>query len=53
MLKLSDVSVRYGMYEALSDISLTVEKGELVVLLGANGAGKSTISVPLVVLTNR
>ncbi|EZH66312.1 leucine/isoleucine/valine transporter ATP-binding subunit [Bacillaceae bacterium JMAK1] len=43
MLKLSDVSVRYGMYEALSDISLTVEKGELVVLLGANGAGKSTI----------
>lgn len=43
MLKLNDVSVRYGMYEALSDISLYVEQGELVVLLGANGAGKSTI----------
>lgn len=31
------------MYEALSNISLHVEQGELVVLLGANGAGKSTI----------
>ncbi|GAK03073.1 branched-chain amino acid transport ATP-binding protein LivF [Geomicrobium sp. JCM 19037] len=43
MLKLRDVSVRYGMYEALADVSLSVAKGELVVLLGANGAGKSTI----------
>ncbi|WP_054707236.1 ABC transporter ATP-binding protein [Bacillus sp. JCM 19041] len=43
MLMLNEVSVRYGMYEALSNISLHVEQGELVVLLGANGAGKSTI----------
>ncbi|WP_184405088.1 ABC transporter ATP-binding protein [Geomicrobium halophilum] len=43
MLTLTDVSVRYGFYEALTDISMNVESGELVVLLGANGAGKSTI----------
>ncbi|WP_078392513.1 ABC transporter ATP-binding protein [Shouchella patagoniensis] len=43
MLMLNEVSVRYGMYEVLSNISLHVEQGELVVLLGANGAGKSTI----------
>ncbi|QQK80536.1 ABC transporter ATP-binding protein [Salicibibacter cibi] len=43
MLTLTDVSVRYGFYEALTDISMKVEPGELVVLLGANGAGKSTI----------
>ncbi|WP_059104940.1 ABC transporter ATP-binding protein [Shouchella shacheensis] len=43
MLTLSDVSVRYGAYEALTDISMTVKQGELACLLGANGAGKSTI----------
>ncbi|QQK78332.1 ABC transporter ATP-binding protein [Salicibibacter cibarius] len=43
MLTLNDVSVRYGHYEALKDISMSVKAGELVVLLGANGAGKSTI----------
>ncbi|AXF57859.1 ABC transporter ATP-binding protein [Salicibibacter kimchii] len=43
MLMLNDVSVRYGMYEALKDVSMNVDAGELVVLLGANGAGKSTI----------
>ncbi len=43
MLKLTSVSVHYGNYEALHDISIDVQQGELVVLLGANGAGKSTI----------
>ncbi|WP_246945223.1 ABC transporter ATP-binding protein [Bacillus pinisoli] len=43
MLKLENVSVHYGAYQALSNINLAVEQGELVVLLGANGAGKSTI----------
>ncbi|MFC0273675.1 ABC transporter ATP-binding protein [Metabacillus herbersteinensis] len=43
MLELTDVSVHYGGYLALRDINLSVKDGELVVLLGANGAGKSTI----------
>ncbi len=43
MLKLSNVSVRFGAFEALSNINFEVKEGELVVLLGANGAGKSTI----------
>ncbi|MFS0574582.1 ABC transporter ATP-binding protein [Sporosarcina sp. 179-K 3D1 HS] len=43
MLKLTDVTVKFGLFEALSHINLEVGEGELVVLLGANGAGKSTI----------
>jgi branched-chain amino acid transport system ATP-binding protein len=43
MLKLIDVSVKYGSYEALHSINLHLNEGELIVLLGANGAGKSTI----------
>lgn len=42
LLEISDMAVRYGRIEALHGISLTVEEGELVTLLGANGAGKST-----------
>lgn len=43
MLKLIDVTVKFAAFEALSNINLHVDEGELVVLLGANGAGKSTI----------
>lgn len=43
LLELLNLSVHYGMFKALDNINLRVEKGELVVLLGANGAGKSTI----------
>ena len=43
MLKLTDVTVKFGTFEALKNISFEVNEGELVVLLGANGAGKSTI----------
>src|SRR4029077_18468266 len=42
MLTLSAVSARYGSVPAISDISISVGKGEAVGLLGANGAGKST-----------
>jgi branched-chain amino acid transport system ATP-binding protein len=42
MLKLEDVNVHYGEVRALKGISLEVGEGELVTLLGANGAGKST-----------
>lgn len=43
MLKLTDATVKFGAFQALSDINIEVQEGELVVLLGANGAGKSTI----------
>ena len=42
MLKLSDVSVHYGRIAAVQHLSLEVNKGELVGLVGHNGAGKST-----------
>jgi branched-chain amino acid transport system ATP-binding protein len=42
MLKLEDVNVHYGEVRALKGISLEIREGELVTLLGANGAGKST-----------
>jgi branched-chain amino acid transport system ATP-binding protein len=42
MLKLESVDVAYGQIQALAGISIDVRDGELVTLLGANGAGKST-----------
>ena len=42
LLELTDVKVAYGRIEALHGISLTVNEGEVVALIGANGAGKST-----------
>ncbi|WP_029894217.1 ABC transporter ATP-binding protein [Desulfohalovibrio reitneri] len=42
MLELSEIRTFYGNIEALKGISLTVERGEIVTLIGANGAGKST-----------
>lgn len=42
LLELSNVSVRYGVIEAVKDINLTVNEGEIVTLIGGNGAGKTT-----------
>jgi len=42
VLELDDVAVSYGKRRALDGVSLTVSQGEIVTLLGANGAGKST-----------
>ncbi|MDQ1146333.1 branched-chain amino acid transport system ATP-binding protein [Bacillus sp. SORGH_AS 510] len=42
MLSLQNVSVKYGSFTAVQDINIEVNKGEIVVLLGSNGAGKST-----------
>ncbi|MBN2147750.1 MAG: ABC transporter ATP-binding protein [Anaerolineales bacterium] len=43
MLEVHDIHTYYGNIHALKGISLTVEKGEIVTLIGANGAGKTTI----------
>jgi branched-chain amino acid transport system ATP-binding protein len=42
LLELEDVHTYYGNIEALKGISLTVDEGEIVTLIGSNGAGKST-----------
>ncbi len=41
-LKVDDIHTYYGNIQALKGISLTVEEGECVTLIGSNGAGKST-----------
>lgn len=43
MLKVENIDVYYGAIHALKNISLAVKQGEIVTLIGANGAGKSTI----------
>ena len=43
MLKIENLCVNYGGIKAASDVSMTVEDGTIVTLIGANGAGKSTI----------
>jgi branched-chain amino acid transport system ATP-binding protein len=42
MLELKDICTFYGNIQALHDISLNIEEGEIITLIGANGAGKST-----------
>src|SRR5208283_4892074 len=42
MLETHNISVFYGRHRALENVSVSVSKGEIVVMLGANGAGKST-----------
>lgn len=43
MLKLTSVNSRYGKNRILWDVSMEVQKGQIVCLIGANGAGKSTL----------
>ena len=42
LLEVADIHTYYGAIEALKGISLTVDAGEVVTLIGSNGAGKST-----------
>jgi branched-chain amino acid transport system ATP-binding protein len=42
MLEIKKLNVHYGVIHALKDVSLTVNRGEIVTLIGANGAGKTT-----------
>lgn len=43
ILVVKDLQVRYGVVQALNGVSLTVEEGVIATLIGANGAGKSTV----------
>ncbi|MBF0787969.1 MULTISPECIES: ABC transporter ATP-binding protein [unclassified Streptococcus] len=43
MLKVEDLSVHYGVIEAVKNVSFEVNEGEVVTLIGANGAGKTSI----------
>ena len=43
MLNVNDINVYYGSIHAIKGVSFEVKKGEIVTLIGANGAGKSTI----------
>ncbi len=43
MLEVKNLSIRYGRHQALDRVSVTVAKGEVCVILGANGAGKSSL----------
>lgn len=43
MLEVKDLQVSYGMINAIKGVSFSVEKGEIIALIGSNGAGKTTI----------
>ncbi|WP_437880733.1 ABC transporter ATP-binding protein [Pseudomonas sp. LRF_L74] len=47
MLSFNNVSTFYGKVQALHNVSIDVQKGEIVTLIGANGAGKSTLLMTL------
>ena len=47
MLQIQNLNVHYGVIHALHDLSLEVNKGEIVTLIGSNGAGKSTTLLAL------
>ena len=52
LLQVSDLEVSYGSIKAIHGVSFHVEEGEIVTLIGANGAGKSTILNSVVRLLN-
>jgi len=47
MLKVNNINTYYGNIQALKDVSIHIDEGEIVTLIGANGAGKSTTLMSL------
>ncbi len=43
LLSVSDLSVNYGVIRAITEVSFKIKKGEILTLIGANGAGKTTV----------
>jgi len=51
LLEIKNLIACYGKFQALREVSLNVQKGEIVTILGANGAGKTTLVKSIVSLT--
>ncbi|WP_445395572.1 ABC transporter ATP-binding protein [Zobellella sp. An-6] len=47
MLQVENVSASYGKIQALEEVSVHIDKGEIVTLIGANGAGKTTLMMAI------
>ena len=43
LLEVKNLNVKYGFIQALSNVNIQIEEGTMVALLGANGAGKSSL----------
>ena len=53
MLEIEKLNVRYGGIHAVRDVSLSIARGEIVTLIGANGAGKSSTIRAIIGLLTR
>ena len=43
LLEIKNLNVKYGFIQALNNVNIQIEEGQMVALLGANGAGKSSL----------